>query len=160
LRQFINNNPTSVSEEYAIMDFNYENECTRQMIVQMQNLDTNTLTDGPNLPILQDYVNGNLPINGRPWLRCKYLLIPCSYPGNTWYLYCVNIDELKTYIYDCSNNNHTPEQVRAHSKPAFAITTHFLMHPNFTAHRSLKKKNTKRDIKLEIMPHQPSANNG
>lgn len=63
---------------------------------------------------LKEYVNGRLPKAGRPWMTCNYLLIPCSYPSNNWYLFHINIREWKFQIYDCSNSPHTPEEVKAH----------------------------------------------
>ncbi|XP_022842314.1 uncharacterized protein LOC111365962 [Olea europaea var. sylvestris] len=89
LRQRMNEDCTLVNKKYAILDFQFEEECCQQMRWHMEYNQTSE-SDGTRL---QDYVNGTLPIAGRSWMGCKYLLIPSAYPGNECYLFLVNIRE-------------------------------------------------------------------
>lgn len=160
MRRLINDKSSPASKEYGILDFNYEEECTRQMMIHLENENPDTIEDMGNFPVIMQYINGTLPTAGRSWLRCKYLLIPYSYPGNTWYLFLVNIPQWKVEIYDCSNNVHTPDQIRAHSRTVIDLTRGILMTVRFENYRRYIKKTPDRPLAIDIKQYHPAVHNG
>ena len=151
----MNEDCTLVNKKYAILDFQFEEECCQQMRWHME-YNQRGESEGTRL---QCYVNGTLPVAGRSWMGCKYLLIPSAYPGNECYLFLVNIPEWKFYIYDCSNNVHTLDAIKTHAEATCTVVQTLLQCLPLSTRRDIKK-HIDDPMKMEIIPYLPCANNG
>lgn len=131
------------------------------MLIWQGDYATGTNKGVPDGTVLNQHANGQFPVESRPWVKCNYLLIPC--PGNTWYLFLVNISEWKFRIYDCIHNEHTPDQVKAdqvkaHANATLTMVNSLLLDKVVAVRRDIRKYRNK-NLKQEIIEYLSCANN-